>query len=112
MSNEPKATDQSASTPYHQGNGKLRHIRSEIRTRLRRLLDGGLRRRRGRERHRVDRLVDPAALTRRTRCSHIRRPGGPGPSRGHQRLTPYDGHHTRAPVRTRHTHRPTGGWES
>lgn len=45
MSNEPKGTDQPASTRHHQGNGKLRHIRSEIRTRLRRLLDGGLRRR-------------------------------------------------------------------
>ncbi|WP_155057594.1 Hpt domain-containing protein [Streptomyces blattellae] len=45
MSNEPKGTDQPASTRHHQGNGKLRHIRSEIRTRLRRLLDGDLRRR-------------------------------------------------------------------
>ncbi|NUK05766.1 hypothetical protein [Streptomyces lunaelactis] len=43
MSNEPKGTDQPASTRHHQGNGKLRHTWSEIR--LRQLLDGGLRRR-------------------------------------------------------------------
>ncbi|MFF7233033.1 hypothetical protein [Streptomyces sioyaensis] len=45
MSNEPKGTDRPASTRHHQGNGKLRHIWSEIRARLRQLLDCGLRRR-------------------------------------------------------------------
>ncbi|MER8162720.1 hypothetical protein [Streptomyces sp. NPDC094472] len=45
MSNEPKGTVQPASTRHHQGNGKLRHIWSAIRTRLRQLLNGGLRRR-------------------------------------------------------------------
>lgn len=45
MPNERKGTDQPASTRHHQGKGKLRNIWSEIRTRLRHLLDGGLRRR-------------------------------------------------------------------
>lgn len=40
MSNETKGTDQPASTRHHQGSGKLRHIWSEIRTRLRQVLDG------------------------------------------------------------------------
>ncbi|WP_406340609.1 hypothetical protein [Streptomyces sp. NBC_01578] len=44
MSNEPKGTDQPTSTRHHQGNGKLRHIWSEIRTRLRQLLNGRRRR--------------------------------------------------------------------
>ncbi|MEU6957619.1 hypothetical protein [Streptomyces sp. NPDC045714] len=45
MLNEAKGTDPPASTRHHQGNGKLRPIRSEIRTRLRQLLDGGRHRR-------------------------------------------------------------------
>lgn len=45
MSNEPKGTNQPASTRHHQSNGKLPHIWSEIRTRLQQLLDGGRRRR-------------------------------------------------------------------
>ncbi|MEU1481562.1 hypothetical protein ACFYZ8_05510 [Streptomyces sp. NPDC001668] len=45
MFNEPKGTDQPASTRHHQGNGKLRHAWSEIRAQLRQLLDGGRRRR-------------------------------------------------------------------
>ncbi|MFJ9668803.1 hypothetical protein ACIRPP_30045 [Streptomyces sp. NPDC101219] len=45
MSIEPKGTDQPASTRHHPGNGKLRHAWSEIRTRLRQLLDAGRRRR-------------------------------------------------------------------
>ncbi|MCZ0991838.1 hypothetical protein [Streptomyces diastatochromogenes] len=45
MFNEPKGTDRPASTRHRQDNGKLRHLGSRIRARLRQLLDGGRRRR-------------------------------------------------------------------
>ncbi|MEV0780801.1 hypothetical protein ACIBLA_25900 [Streptomyces sp. NPDC050433] len=43
MSNETKGTGQPASTRHHPRKDKLCHIWSEIRTRLRQLLDGGFR---------------------------------------------------------------------
>lgn len=45
MFNEPKGTDQPASTRQNQGDGNLRRAWSGFRTRMRQLLDGSRRRR-------------------------------------------------------------------